>query len=87
VTATYVNNVWAVGYDAPTGCETGACGALIEHWNSVNSAWRVIPNNAPTTFADTLWSISGVSRTDIWAVGAADEELTLILHWNGTSWS
>jgi hypothetical protein len=28
-----------------------------------------------------------ISRSDVWAVGSTDYETTLILHWNGTSWS
>ena len=88
VTSTYTNNVWAVGYYVATGCQTGACGSLIEHWNSIHDIWRVIPTtSAPTSFADTLRGISAVSRTDIWAVGSSDYGPAVILHWNGTSWS
>jgi hypothetical protein len=32
-------------------------------------------------------SVSAVSRTNIWAVGTTDYADTLIVHWNGSSWS
>jgi hypothetical protein len=34
-----------------------------------------------------LWGVAVIGRDDAWAVGSTDYETTLILHWNGTSWS
>jgi hypothetical protein len=34
-----------------------------------------------------LWGVSAVSRTSIWAVGSSDYASTLIVHWNGKTWS
>ncbi len=31
--------------------------------------------------------MAAASASDIWAVGSTNYETTLILHWNGTSWS
>jgi hypothetical protein len=34
-----------------------------------------------------LFSASAVTRDDIWAVGSTDYAATLVVHWNGRSWS
>ena len=90
VAASYKQNVWAVGYRNPSRCSNGGpkCATLIEHWNSIHSAWRLSPSpNPPSAYINILLGISAVSRTDIWAVGSTDFGSTLIIHWNGTSWS
>jgi hypothetical protein len=88
VTASWTNNIWAVGITNPTRCGNVGpqCQTLIEHWNGVR--WKVIPSpNPPSAYLNVLWGISAISRTDIWAVGTTDYGSTLIVHWNGTSWS
>jgi hypothetical protein len=90
VTLSWTNNIWAVGYVNPTRCGNGGpqCQSLAEHWNSVNMSWRDIPTpNPPAGYLNMLWSVSAVSRTDIWAVGTTDYASTLIIHWNGKYWS
>lgn len=90
VTFSWTNNIWAVGYVNPTRCSSGApqCQTLAEHWNSVSTSWRDTPTPNPRAgYLNMLWSISAVSRTDIWAVGTTDYASTLIIHWNGKSWS
>ena len=50
--------------------------------------WKVIPSpNPPSGYLNTLLGVTPVNRGDIWAVGSTDFASTLIVHWNGTSWS
>ena len=87
VAASWTHNIWAVGISSqtPSGPHYQT---LIEHWNSIRKRWTVIPSpNPPSNYLNDLWSVSAVSRSDIWAVGTTDYASTLIVHWNGTSWS
>jgi len=87
VTFSWTNNIWAVGYVHESTCNP-RCQTLAEHWNSVSASWRDIPTpNPPSSYLNVLLSVSAASRTDIWAVGTTDYASTLILHWNGKSWS
>ena len=80
-------NAWAVGFYAsgpdPFDLTTSA---LIEHWNG--HAWTRVPCPCASTGngAPELASISAVSKSDIWAVGAGAKS-PLIIHWNGKKWS
>ena len=71
-------NIWAVGYVDDTSP------ALIERWNG--SAWKV----AKYPHEDMFRSISGTSRTDIWAAGngfgGEDVPFSEMTHWNGSKW-
>jgi phosphatidylinositol-3-phosphatase len=57
------------------------------------SGWTVVPSPDQSTNDNDLWSISGRSPKDIWAVGSllpypsATIVQTLALHYNGTSWT
>jgi hypothetical protein len=88
VAASWTHNIWAVGIRNPARCGQGGpqCRTLIEHWNSVH--WTLLPSpNPPSGYLNELWSISAVSRGDIYAVGSTDYSSILIMHWNGKSWS
>jgi hypothetical protein len=81
VAAVATDDVWAVG--AADG------EALIEHWNGVN--WSVIPNS-PGLGPARLQSIDALAANDVWAVGSQaipgrENEATLTMHWDGSSWS
>ena len=85
VAFSWTNNIWAVGCTSQCAPK---CQTLIEHWNSIQGRWSVIPSpNPPSGYLDLLTGISVVSRTGIWAVGTTDFASTLIIHWNGRSWS
>jgi hypothetical protein len=87
VAASWTNNIWATGITSqtPSGPHFQT---LIEHWNSITQRWKVIPSpNPPSDYLNDLWSVSAISRNDIWAAGTTDYASTLIVHWNGTSWS
>lgn len=88
------NQIWAVGsvrYGAPPSGGIGYFQPLIERWNG--SAWQVgasvaLPSGA---LAGELKGVVALSATNAWAVGdytASDHTIrTLIVHWNGTSWT
>ena len=84
-------NAWAVGAQAGGG--TGRDNQLIEHWNG--RQWQVAAVPPVSQFSTRLLSVSGTSATDIWAVGDQQTsdtgpyppEVTLIMHWNGVSWT
>jgi hypothetical protein len=84
-------NAWAVGNAAPAGSgeETVAL-----HWNGTKWARVTTPNPGGTIEGyglNALTSMSSVSASDAWAVGgwtkAPDPDQTLILHWNGSTWT
>jgi hypothetical protein len=88
VTASWTRNIWAIGGRNPSLCSNNGpqCKTLVEHWNS--KRWTLVASpNPPSVYLNELFGISAVSRTDIWAVGTTDYASTLIVHWNGTSWS
>jgi hypothetical protein len=92
VAATSATNVWAVG-SYPNRFATGNR-TLVVHWNG--TAWQQVPSPNPHSCEDSngLSGVAATSATNAWAVGSDDmcpgsetENLvTLILHWNGTSW-
>ncbi len=81
-------DVWAVGW---TDSATGPL-PLIVHWTG-GASWTTVPSPDPT--GNTNASLTGVrmiSPTDGWAVGYyrtgdGPTQKTLILHWDGTSWT
>jgi hypothetical protein len=88
VVASWTRNIWAVGIRNPTRCSNGGpqCKTLVEHWDGTH--WTLVASpNPPSAYLNVLWSIAAVSRTDMWAVGTTDYGSTLIVHWNGSSWS
>jgi hypothetical protein len=97
VTALATDDVWAVG-SAENVAPAGPSNTLVERWDGTE--WTIVPS--PDVLADTgdaydhLYSVAGVSSSDVWAVGdygtkaqefGALPEHTLIQHWDGTSWS
>jgi hypothetical protein len=90
------NNVWAVGFSTPVAPpKQAATLTLIEHFDGTN--WTVVPspNVGPNSMyqSNRLFGLTANSSTDIWAFGsvfAADgsgHQATLLLHWDGTSWT
>ena len=94
------SDVWAVGSSIAkpdTGIEY-ANQTLIEHWDG--TAWTVVPspniNYGGQARDNILQGIVAVSPTDLWAFGSVDSNpgsesdyllITLVLHWDGTSWT
>ena len=100
VVALAPNDVWAVGYSTatlkpPPGQFDVPTATLTEHYDG--AAWSVVPspNVGPTSQfqSNRLLGVVAVSSTDVWAFGSyfapsgSGEQATLILHWDGTSWT
>ncbi|HUS13501.1 MAG TPA: hypothetical protein VM536_00605, partial [Chloroflexia bacterium] len=69
------NDVWAVGQ--------GINGVVIVHWNG--TTWS--PATVPVITNGVLNSVTAVAANDAWAVGTANNGETVILHWDGSSWT
>lgn len=83
------NDIWAVGN---TGFGLSTLSTLTEHWNG--SSWSVVPSPNGTFAVNFLADVDGVASNDVWAVGYSwngsvsdNQARTLILHWNGNTWS
>lgn len=94
------DNVWAVGFSTastkpPPGEYEVPTKTLIEHYDG--TGWSVVtsPNVGPNSQyqSNRLLGVTAVSSTDIWAFGSYfaasgnENQMTLLLHWDGTSWS
>jgi hypothetical protein len=92
VAALTPNDAWAVGFYVEGQDQSRPRITLIEQWNG--SEWNVVPSPNPGGSANSnvLYGITAISTNDIWAYGssldiASDLESTLVLHWDGNSWS
>ncbi|HEX5302905.1 MAG TPA: hypothetical protein VFW50_38520, partial [Streptosporangiaceae bacterium] len=88
VTATSGGDVWAVG-DFLSDTQVSTVSTLVMHWDGTSWTQKPSPNPEPDSI-NRLTGVSAVSPDDAWAVGffangTADQ--TLILHWDGTSWT
>ncbi len=86
VAVTSAKDVWAVG-SVITSNDTSK--TLILHWNG--SKWARAPSPDPASFTE-LDGVGATSSSNAWAVGRFSSskhpaERTLILHWNGRTWS
>lgn len=85
------NDAWAVGwyYDTFTPSAHGVPYAA--HWNG--STWTEVDTPAPGTYLNQVYTVSGTSPTDVWAVGGRRDRGSgalyhpLALHWNGSAWA
>ncbi len=87
-------DVWAVGSDAGTG---NYYHNLTEHWDGTSWTVKSSPNIGSSS--NQLHGVAAVAANDVWAVGSYTSPTltnpyygynvmqTLILHWDGTSWS
>lgn len=82
-------NAWAVGED---GSASGTVeNTFVLHWNG--HSWKQVrsPSPQPAGPDSTLSGVAATSGTDAWAVGSfttsSSTAKTLILHWNGRSWT
>jgi hypothetical protein len=87
VAATSSSNAWAVGfyYAVPLEEQT-----LIERWNGTSWNRVASPNPGGSSNSNELKGVAATSSTNAWAVGYyynGTGEQTLILHWDGTSWT
>jgi len=90
------NDVWAVGFSTPVAPpKQTATRTLIEHFDG--TSWAVVPspNIGPNSAnqSNRLLGLTANSANDIWAFGsyfaadASGHQMTLLLHWDGISWT
>jgi hypothetical protein len=88
VSGASANDVWAVGF---THDGTFPTRTLIQHWDGTE--WRIVPSPSPEDQLNALYGVAALSANDAWAVGYRSGSRTegpidtLILHWDGVSWS
>jgi hypothetical protein len=80
------NDLYAAWAPAPNNLFVGGDGGTVLHWDG--NAWSTM--DTPTQ--KTIFSIQGISGSDVWAVGgdgyASDHhERSLVMHYNGADWS
>ena len=78
IDAVAANDIWAVGY---SGQAPGYGNPLILHWDG--SSWGAVPYS---TTGGALYGVAALSSDNVWAVGHAASQQTLVLRWNGTQW-
>jgi len=90
VAAISASDVWAVGWAQDPNGPQYVKRTLIQHFNG--STWDIV--NSPNVRGDTnsqLFSVSGTSANDVWAVGSTHNgtlpSRTLIQHWDGAQWN
>ena len=85
--ATSSTDAWAVGWTLSFG--GGGYKTLTEHWDGTR--WTVIPSANTSMRNNYLIGVSALAPNDVWAVGQQDDNsgnmLTLVEHWDGTSWT
>jgi len=86
VRAASASSIWAVG-SASDGTSSKT---LIEHWDG--TAWQTVPSPSPGSSFNVLNGVRVVSASDAWAVGVYGDgngthRQTLVLHWNGATWT
>ena len=86
IAATSGSNAWAVG-DATNGT---ADQTLALHWNGRQWTQAASPDQGGSTNNNVLVAVSATTTRNAWAVGYfanGTANSTLILHWNGTTWT
>jgi hypothetical protein len=89
VAAVSATDAWAVG-EYFNSADLGQ--TFIEHWDG--TTWKRVPSPNPggSSNGNFLFGVAAVSSASVWAVGGyvtgtAFVHKTLILHWNGTTWT
>jgi hypothetical protein len=87
VSALSADDAWAVGtYNA----SDGGIDTLIEHWDGTSWSQVASPDPSVPYLINYLFGVRTQSPSNVWAVGryaVKTGQSTLILHWNGSSWS
>jgi hypothetical protein len=74
-------NGWAVGSE---GTSTSVK-SVIEHWNG--SKWTRMASPNAATGSNNLTSLAVLSSSNIWASGEGEAYNSVLLHYNGATWS
>ena len=88
VSALSGSDAWAVGYFRDSN---GYYQTLTEHWDGTQWSIVLSPSRGRGT-VNYLMSVSALSSTDVWAVGywanyGSPNYKSIVLHWDGQSWS
>lgn len=81
------NDVWIVGeYEIASDDKR----TVTYHWDG--SQWAIVPSPSVKDAENSLYAVSGSASDDVWAVGsyrysANYRDYSLVLHWDGESWS
>ena len=91
VATTSASNAWVVGYyHNKTAFQDQT---LIEHWNGTTWTQLPSPNPSPPPFTNQLNAVAATSASNLWVAGDytstahGHPDLTLVEHWNGTTWT
>lgn len=90
VASASANDIWAVGNSCiAANCNDGSL-TLIQHWDGMNWNTALSPNGSAER--NSLFGVAVASAGDVWAVGSyysatSSVDQTLIIRWNGSSWS
>jgi hypothetical protein len=78
------HDAWMAGdyCTTPTTCGNGPLLPFLLRWTG--GAWQFTP---PPANDVNIFGLAVLSSTSAWAVGYTHAQTTLILHWNGTTWS
>jgi hypothetical protein len=87
------DDVWAVGYytndQDPNELNTGFYKTLVQHWDG--TGWQLVTSPNVGQFSNSLADVDALRSDLAWAVGYYRQDKThrktLLLRWNGTSWS
>ncbi len=79
------DDIWAVGYAWTSQVRT----TVTAHYDG--NAWTILPSPSPGSSAG-LNAVAAVAADDVWAAGdyvpsGASANDSLVLHWDGTSWT
>jgi hypothetical protein len=82
------NDMWAVGEHRNANASNVQ--TLTMRWNG--ASWSIVSSPNPDPNRNRLLSVAAVSAGDVWAVGVqggatGPNWASLILHWDGTSWT
>jgi hypothetical protein len=91
VSALTGSDAWASGVFSTSG---GGEGTLLLHWNG--TSWSRVPAPSPSPGGPAggsfLNGVDMIATADVWSAGgtffdSTGRERTLLLHWNGTTWT
>jgi hypothetical protein len=85
-------DIWAVGYRYDYVGSTQESRTLVEHSAGGTFVMVPSPDREPAPATNLLGDVSGVSSSDVWAVGYSSPtpggvNRTLVEHWNGSTWT
>jgi hypothetical protein len=79
-------DVWAAGWRRT---DDTVFHTLVEHFDGTK--WTAVPTPDPGALGNQLYGLHAIASNDIWAVGqkltGTGPDSSLVLHWNGSSWT